>query len=79
MAFKKWTLKHGLGSPGSIAKAITKDFLKWKKECPDAPIDELLLYTLMTRIITEKIAGFTPLSNDDQIEIVNNCKGSLKN
>jgi len=42
----KWIIKHGLGSPGATAKAMTKDYLRTRLEHPHATEEELLFAVL---------------------------------
>jgi hypothetical protein len=78
MGLGKWWLKHGPGSPGAIAKAVTKQYIKIKNIYPSASKDEILHLLLNDRINSENLFGIKPINNDEQIAIIRDCDGSLK-
>ena len=57
MGFGKFLLRYTPGSVGHSAKTMTKDFLKWKLERPNASKRELLELVLTTRMATHKLIG----------------------
>lgn len=78
MGLGKWWLKHGPGSPGAIAKAVTKQYVRISNIYPSASKDELLHLLLKNRLNSENLFGIKPIDNDEQIEIIKDCDGSLK-
>jgi len=77
MGLGRFWIKHGPGSPGSTAKAITKDFLKWKKEYPSASKNELLEYTLISRMKTHEMIGKKFITSKQKNEILQKIEGKL--
>lgn len=77
MGLGKWWIKHGPGSAGSIAKAMAKDFMRWKHEEPSATKEELLFCTLSVRMASHKIFGLEVLSVEEQIELIRKCDSDL--
>ena len=80
MGLGKWWLTHGPGSPGSMAKAMAKDYVLWREETPGANEDELLALVLATRINSEIMVGFQdhpPLDEQEQSNIISNIDGYL--
>lgn len=77
MGLGKFWIKHGPGSPGATAKAITKDFLRWKNECPNASKNELLEYTLISRMKTHEIIGKQLITLRQKDEILKKIEGKL--
>lgn len=77
MGFGKFWIKHGPGSPGATAKAIAKDFMKWKRELPQSSTPELLKKTLLTRMTTYKMLGLQPLNQEQQEELLKRSEGKL--
>jgi hypothetical protein len=78
MGFSKFWIKHGPGSPGATAKAIAKDFMKWKGELPQASKSELLINTLLTRMTSYTMLGLQPLSEKEQEELLKQSEGKLR-
>ncbi len=52
MGLSKWWLTYGPGSPGSIARAMAKSYLKIKLANPGASENDLLYATLTGRYAT---------------------------
>jgi hypothetical protein len=77
MGFGKFWIKHGPGSVGSIAKAVTKDFMKWKQEYPSASKAELLRKTLSKRANSYSLLGLKPLNQDKQEEMLKESNEKL--
>jgi tetratricopeptide (TPR) repeat protein len=50
MGFSKWWMKHGLGSPASMAKTMAKCYLVNKANLPSFSNEQLLALTLESRI-----------------------------
>ena len=50
MGFSKWWMKHGLGSPASMAKTMTKCYLVNKANHPSLSNEQHLALTLESRI-----------------------------
>jgi len=78
MRLGKWWLKHGPGSPGSIARAVAKDYLRWKEEYPQESQNELLRKVLQVRILAERSVGLRSLTDEEQEQVVIECDGSLE-
>ncbi len=78
MGLGKWWLKHGPGSPGAIAKAMTKKYLRIKAEFPSATNEQLIAILLKDRINAEQNFGIPPLSQAEIIEIANESEGNIK-
>lgn len=78
MGLGKWWLKHGPGSPGAIAKAMTKKYLRIKAEFPSATEEQLITLLIKDRINVEQNVGIPPLSQSDIIELVEEVNGELK-
>lgn len=72
MGIGKFWIKHGPGSPGSIAKAVAKDYVKWKREFPKVPRTQLLRKTLSTRMVSYTMLGLSHLSEVEQAELLKN-------
>ncbi len=77
MGLGKFWIKHGPGSPGQTAKAISKNFMRLKSEIPDASKEQLLLLTLMNRMNAYKKHGLNTFSEEEIIEIIQQCNGKL--
>lgn len=69
MNLGKWWLRHGPGSPGSVARAMLNSYNKMKRQNPEASQDELLLYTLHTR--------YRWLGQDEACEMIQRSSGRL--
>ncbi|UCE79400.1 MAG: hypothetical protein JSV13_01850 [Nitrospiraceae bacterium] len=78
MGIVKLWLKHGPGSPGSIAKSLSEDYVKWRNIYPSASHEELLGHTLKNRLLTEKMFRFEPLTEKEQERLIKRFNGSLK-
>ena len=79
MGIGKWFLKHGPGSPGATAKAVIKDYLKWKQEYPNYNQDELLYCTLLTRVTTgKKFAKISPPSDSTMRHLIRAWRGDIR-
>jgi len=59
MGLGRWWITHGLGSPGSVAKAMARSYSRLKAAYPMASQDELLLMTLRTRYSEAEIDNVT--------------------
>lgn len=77
MGFGDFILKHGPGSPGSIAKAVTKSYLKFKKQFPNASKNELLELTLAGRMKTHEIIGKKFITQETKEIILKKIEGQL--
>lgn len=62
MGLKKWILTYGPGSPGSVAKAMAKTYNNIKKSCPNASERQLLEMVLKSRIDSNVLWGYSPMS-----------------
>lgn len=78
MGLGKWWLKHGPGSPGSIAKAMVRNFLTIKSQYSSASHEQLLTLTLQERINAERLLGIQPLSKEEIMGIVDESEGDIK-
>jgi hypothetical protein len=77
MGLSKWLMTHGIGSPGSIAKAMMTNYMELKKREPSLSQNQLFILTAKLRIDAEKRLGIiNPFSLE---EIVKTTKGDLKN
>jgi len=77
MGFGDFIMKHGPGSPGSIAKAVTKSYLKFQRQFPNASKIELLELTLAGRMKTHEIIGRKFISIEDRDMILRKIEGKL--
>ena len=77
MGIGKFWIKHGPGSPGSIAKSVIKNFVKLKQQFPTASKEELLSLTLKHRVNTYQKLGLRPLHADDQKKLLDKANGKL--
>ena len=77
MLFKKWFLKHGPGSVGSVAKAMAESFMVFKETYPKSSQNDLLLKTLQSRIDAWETHGFPSLTIEEQQRWIETAQGSL--
>jgi len=70
MGIGKWWLKHGPGSPGSIAKAMGIAFRVLHSQNPDFSLEDLLRVILKSRYMT--LVG-----QEEQDAIIRKARGSL--
>lgn len=79
MGIFNWWLTHGPGSPGSITKAITKDYNKFRSEFPSDSEDEILQMTFENRLSAEESLGFPLLDESETNKILGQViNGDLK-
>jgi len=86
MGFSKWWMKHGLGSPASMAKTMTKCYLRIKSKYPSFSDEQLLALTLELRIQAEfqskKINALQPRNKEgkeiSELELVQKHNWDLK-
>jgi len=71
-------LTHGPGSPGSVAKAISKSYMSLKKRFPNATQNDLLMMTLKERINIGVKLGVAPLSDEMQEIIIKDSGENLE-
>ena len=73
---KLW-IKWGPGSVKSSAKAISKDYVKFKKELPTASINELFHLTLENRMDALRRFGQPTLPMGAKIDLLGQCENNL--
>jgi len=57
LAFIDFLIKHGLGSPGSIARAMAITYRRLRKQEPSTDEKEILRKTFLTRIQARELWG----------------------
>jgi len=79
MGLINWWLTHGPGSPGSIAKAITKNYNKFRSEFPIESENEILRMVFEYRLSIENSFGLPHINENEATKILNQViNGSLK-
>ena len=77
MIFKKWFLKYGPGSAGSVARTMAKSYMQFKKTYPDFSQKDLLLRTLQTRVGAWEKHRLPSLTKAEQEKWIEIAEGSL--
>ena len=77
MIFKKWLLKHGPGSVGSVSKTMAECYRLYKDKYPQASREDLLLRTLQSRVDAWEKLGVRSLSKEEQKNWMKIAQGSL--